>query len=161
VLRACRSLEVTANSSAPAGGPVLQYLVKYLCVSKKYNCAFHNFSCVIRCWFPNPFSQVARGYGKLLASGWQPRRTILLLNWDAEEYGLIGSTEWVEDNADLLRNRGVAYLNVDSAVMRGSFFAAASPQLDETVRSVTKEVPEPDHPGESIFDVWNGTEVGG
>jgi hypothetical protein len=55
----------------------------------------------------------------------------------------------------------VAYLNVDSAVMRGSFFAAASPQLDEAVRSVTKEVPEPDHPGESIFAVWNGTEVGG
>lgn len=43
--------------------------------------------------------------------------------------------------------------------MRGGFFAAASPQLDELVRDVTKEVPEPDHPGKTIFDVWNGTEV--
>ncbi|GAQ83136.1 hypothetical protein KFL_001370060 [Klebsormidium nitens] len=103
--------------------------------------------------------EVARGYGSLLAAGWRPRRTILLLNWDAEEYGLIGSTEWVEDNADMLRHRGVAYFNVDSAVMRGGFFAAASPQLDDLVRDVTKVVPEPDHPGKTIFDVWNGTEI--
>ena len=27
---------------------------------------------------------------------WRPGRTITLCSWDAEEYGLIGSTEWVE-----------------------------------------------------------------
>jgi N-acetylated-alpha-linked acidic dipeptidase len=28
--------------------------------------------------------------------GWQPRRSIVFLSWGAEEYGLVGSTEWVE-----------------------------------------------------------------
>lgn len=28
--------------------------------------------------------------------GWRPRRTILFASWDAEEFGLLGSTEWAE-----------------------------------------------------------------
>lgn len=41
--------------------------------------------------------EMVRGLGKLLSSGWKPMRTIVLASWDAEEYGLIGSTEWTED----------------------------------------------------------------
>ena len=62
--------------------------------------------------------EVGRGYGELLKKGWTPKRTIILCSWDAEEYGLIGSTEWVEENADELREKAVAYLNVDAAVSR-------------------------------------------
>ncbi|HXQ74500.1 MAG TPA: M28 family peptidase, partial [Pyrinomonadaceae bacterium] len=40
--------------------------------------------------------EVGRGFGELLKQGWKPRRTIILCSWDAEEYGLIGSTEWAE-----------------------------------------------------------------
>ena len=47
---------------------------------------------------------------------WRPGRTLVLCSWDAEEYGLIGSTEFVEDMGKLLREGTVAYLNVDSAV---------------------------------------------
>jgi len=43
--------------------------------------------------------EVAKGFGDLLKQGWQPKRTIILCSWDAEEYGLIGSTEWAEENA--------------------------------------------------------------
>ena len=50
------------------------------------------------------------------ADGWRPGRTLVLCSWDAEEYGLIGSTEFVEDKGKLLREGTVAYLNVDSAV---------------------------------------------
>ena len=50
------------------------------------------------------------------AGNWRPGRTIVLCSWDAEEYGLIGSTEFVEDKGKLLRDGTVAYLNVDSAV---------------------------------------------
>ena len=50
------------------------------------------------------------------AGDWRPGRTIVLCSWDAEEYGLIGSTEFVEDKGKLLRDGTVAYLNVDSAV---------------------------------------------
>ena len=44
--------------------------------------------------------EVGRGFGELLKQGWKPRRTIILCSWDAEEYGLIGSTEWAEEYAD-------------------------------------------------------------
>ena len=48
-----------------------------------------------------------------LKAGWRPRRTILLASWDAEEYGLVGSTEWAEDKAAELSKNAVAYVNLD------------------------------------------------
>ena len=56
-------------------------------------------------------------FGELLKQGWKPRRTIILCSWDAEEYGLIGSTEWAEELADDLK-KAVAYLNLDAARFR-------------------------------------------
>jgi N-acetylated-alpha-linked acidic dipeptidase len=50
--------------------------------------------------------EVGRGFGELLKQGWKPRRTIILCSWDAEEYGLIGSTEWAEEYADELEREG-------------------------------------------------------
>ena len=41
--------------------------------------------------------ELGRAFGKLLAQGWKPKRNIVLCSWDAEEYGLVGSTEWVEE----------------------------------------------------------------
>jgi N-acetylated-alpha-linked acidic dipeptidase len=82
---------------------------------------------------------MVRGFGKLLSKGWKPLRTIVLASWDAEEYGLIGSTEWTEDFGDWLRvNSGstlmneadlldAIYLNVDVAVAGPNFKCAASP----------------------------------
>ena len=54
--------------------------------------------------------ELSRAVGVMLKSGWKPRRTIKFCSWAAEEYALIGSTEWVEDNAKLLSGRAVAYL---------------------------------------------------
>lgn len=48
--------------------------------------------------------EMIRGLGVLLKQGWKPLRTIVLASWDAEEYGLIGSTEWTEDFGDWLSN---------------------------------------------------------
>uniref|UniRef100_A0A1I7Y108 Peptidase_M28 domain-containing protein n=1 Tax=Steinernema glaseri TaxID=37863 RepID=A0A1I7Y108_9BILA len=47
-------------------------------------------------------------------SGWRPRRTVMFCAWDAEEHGLVGSTEFVEEFADVLKERTVVYLNVDN-----------------------------------------------
>lgn len=55
--------------------------------------------------------ELARTLGILLQKGWRPRRTIILASWDAEEYGLVGSTEWVEDHASWLKNQAVTYIN--------------------------------------------------
>ena len=51
--------------------------------------------------------EMIRGLGKLLSLGWKPLRTILLASWDAEEYGLIGSTEWTEDFGSFLVEDGM------------------------------------------------------
>jgi N-acetylated-alpha-linked acidic dipeptidase len=82
------------------------------------------------------------GVGALLKQGWRPRRTIVFCSWDAEEEGLIGSTEWVEQQGKSLDN-AVAYFNVDVAVSGPDFSAAAVPSLKQFVREVARSVPSP------------------
>ncbi|KAB5552601.1 hypothetical protein DKX38_009912 [Salix brachista] len=98
--------------------------------------------------------EVARRLRKLEKRGWKPRRTIVLCNWDAEEYGLIGSTEWVEDNRQLLASRAVAYLNVDCAVSGAGFHASATPQLDKLLMKTTRQVDDPENSSQSIYESW-------
>lgn len=97
--------------------------------------------------------ETARALGNLARSGWTPRRTIVICQWDAEEPGLIGSTEWVEDNLTALQKKAVAYINTDVGVTGTNFNAAASPSLNEFVRDVTRDVKDPNS-GRSVYDVW-------
>lgn len=55
-------------------------------------------------------------------------------------YIQLGSTEWVEENREMLASRAVAYLNVDCAVAGPGFYASATPQLDELLKRATQEV---------------------
>jgi hypothetical protein len=80
------------------------------------------------------------GIGALLKQGWRPKRTIVFCSWDAEEEGLIGSTEWVEQHAKTLE-RAVAYFNVDVAVSGPDFSASAVPSLKQFVRELTHSFP--------------------
>ena len=57
--------------------------------------------------------EIVKALGVLLKTGWVPLRTIVVASWDAEEYGLIGSTEFGEDFSTWLKDNVVAYLNVD------------------------------------------------
>ena len=91
------------------------------------------------------------GLGDLLKHGWKPRRTIVIGSWDAEEEGLIGSTEWVEQHPDQLRN-AVAYFNTDVGVSGPNFNASAVPSLKQFVREVTRLVPSPS--GGTVYDQW-------
>ena len=97
--------------------------------------------------------EAARGFGQLLKQGWKPKRTIILCSWDAEEYGLIGSTEWAEENADELQEKAVAYLNVDVAVSGANFSASAVPSLWKLIRSVARDVKDP-KTGKSVYQQW-------
>ncbi|XVF55938.1 hypothetical protein PTKIN_Ptkin06aG0075800 [Pterospermum kingtungense] len=97
---------------------------------------------------------IARRYALLMRKGWNPRRTIILCSWDAEEFGMIGSTEWVEQNLVNLGAKAVAYLNVDCAVQGPGFFAGATPQLDNLIFEVTKKVKDPDSEVATIYDKW-------
>lgn len=95
--------------------------------------------------------EAVHGVGALLKEGWKPKRTIIFGSWDAEEEGLIGSTEWVEQHAQQLQN-AVAYFNVDVAVSGPDFGASAVPSLKDFLRTIAKSVPSP--MGDTVFDEW-------
>jgi N-acetylated-alpha-linked acidic dipeptidase len=97
--------------------------------------------------------EAARGFGSLLKKGWKPRRTILLCSWDGEEYGLLGSTEWVEEYADELKQKAVAYLNVDSAVSGENFGAASVPSMWKLIRAATRDIQDP-KTGKTVYQQW-------
>lgn len=100
---------------------------------------------------------IARRYSLMMRMGWNPQRTIYLCSWDAEEFGMIGSTEWVEQNVGNLGSKTVAYINVDCAVQGPGFFAAATPQLDDILIKVTKQVTDPDFSDSKLFEKWRTT----
>jgi len=95
--------------------------------------------------------ETVHGLGALLKQGWKPERTIVICSWDAEEEGLIGSTEWVEQNAVSLAH-AVAYFNTDVGVSGPNFGSSAVPSLKEFVRQVTREVESPK--GGTVYEQW-------
>ena len=101
-------------------------------------------------------NEVARGLGAALQKGWKPLRTIVLASWDGEEYGLVGSTEWVEDYLPWLNATAVAYLNVDVGTRGPEFEAAAAPLLNKALIETTKLVQSPNQTivNQSVYDVW-------
>jgi N-acetylated-alpha-linked acidic dipeptidase len=96
--------------------------------------------------------EAVHGFGELLKSGWKPKRTIVFASWDAEEHGLMGSTEWAEQRPDELAG-AVAYFNMDAAVSGSKFGASAVPSLKQFVREVAKAVPSGGGNG-SVLDGW-------
>jgi N-acetylated-alpha-linked acidic dipeptidase len=95
--------------------------------------------------------EAVHGIGALLKTGWKPKRTIVFASWDAEEEGLIGSTEFVEQHADELRD-AVAYFNMDVAVAGPNFGASSVPSLKQYMREVSQSVPSPK--GGSVYEQW-------
>jgi N-acetylated-alpha-linked acidic dipeptidase len=85
----------------------------------------------------------ARAFGELMKQGWKPKQTIIYCAWDGEEPGLLGSTEWVEEHADELREHGVAYINSDS-ISRGYLNVAGSHSLQTFMNQVARDVTDPE-----------------
>ena len=98
------------------------------------------------------FAKVARD------TGWRPRRTIVFASWTAEEFGLIGSTEWVEENLPKLMSRAVTYLNTDMCVSGPDLDATASLAYKTVLEEASKNVPDPaDETGQrTYYDYWKG-----
>ncbi|GAA5854006.1 hypothetical protein JCM8547_008190 [Rhodosporidiobolus lusitaniae] len=90
--------------------------------------------------------------GALRRKGWRPLRTVLVAGWDGEEYGLIGSTEFGEDFSSWLKERVVAYLNVDVAAAGTEYELAASPSIAGLLREVSAKVEDPDREGFSLAE---------
>lgn len=95
----------------------------------------------------------ARAVVEQMRAGWRPRRTMLFATWDAEEWGLVGSSEFVEDDSLRLVRGAVAYLNQDVAAQGPRFGGGGSPSLRAVLRDVVKAVP---YPGDtvSVYEMW-------
>lgn len=85
----------------------------------------------------------AQAIGRLAKAGFKPKRTLIYLSWDAEEPGLIGSTEWAETHGDELQKKAIAYLNSDN-IDRGYFHAGGSQALQHMVNEVMADVVDPE-----------------
>jgi N-acetylated-alpha-linked acidic dipeptidase len=105
--------------------------------------------------------ELAKAFGKLTETGWKPTRTIVLCSWDAEEYGLVGSTEWVEEYIPWLKTAAVSYLNIDVAVSGPIPDLSATPDLHNVSVELMKKIMWPYRGATDLtmYDVWN-EEVG-
>lgn len=98
---------------------------------------------------------LSESLGKMAQNGQRPRRTIKICHWDAEEPGVIGSTEWAEQMRDELSKKAVAYMNFDAAVSGRMFGGAASPSLKQIMIESSKSVQYPDS-NKSVYEHWVG-----
>ena len=97
--------------------------------------------------------EAARAIAEEVKAGARPRRTIIFATWDAEEWGLLGSTEFVEDDSARLSRDAVAYLNQDVAAQGSRFGGGGSPSLRPTLRDVARVVADPNGRG-SVYSEW-------
>ncbi|KAF2836477.1 N-acetylated-alpha-linked acidic dipeptidase [Patellaria atrata CBS 101060] len=95
--------------------------------------------------------EVTKAFGALTKTGWKPRRNIVIASWDAEEYALVGSTEWVEEYAPWLAGTAISYLNLDIAVSGPLPTADATPELRSIAQEVMKKVI---YGTQTLYDTW-------
>lgn len=92
------------------------------------------------------FLEVVHAFSKLKESGWKPSRTLIFASWDAEEFGMIGSAEWLKLHEKELHARAVAYINTDGALEgRDNLLVLGSPLLQQAVSEAAKLVSFPRH----------------
>ncbi|XP_057585220.1 aminopeptidase NAALADL1 [Hippopotamus amphibius kiboko] len=100
--------------------------------------------------------ELSRVLGTLLKkSTWRPRRSIVFASWGAEEFGLIGSTEFTEEFFSKLQERAVAYINVDISVFANATLRAqGTPPVQSVIFAAAKQIPAPGPSSLSIYDNW-------
>jgi len=100
--------------------------------------------------------ETARSLAALHRRGWVPDRSIVFAFWDAEEFGLVGSTQYAEAFERELREKAVAYINTD-LFMRGRFGGGGTPSLRDFLVQVAKDVPSVSGSG-SVYEDWRAGE---
>jgi N-acetylated-alpha-linked acidic dipeptidase len=100
--------------------------------------------------------EAARAVMAAVRAGHPPKRTIVFASWDAEEWRLIGSTEYAEQDSSTLDAGGVAYRNQDGAAQGPRFSGGGSPSLRALLREVARLVPDPTGRS-SVYAEWQRT----
>lgn len=98
----------------------------------------------------------ARAFSVLIKQGWRPKRTLVYCAWDAEEQGLLGSTEWAETHAQELKQKAALYINTDASG-RGFFGAAGAHSLEKFINGVAKDIEDP----ETKLSAWKRSQLRG
>ncbi|XP_053134022.1 aminopeptidase NAALADL1 [Hemicordylus capensis] len=100
--------------------------------------------------------EITRVLGKMVKEGkWRPRRSIIFGSWGAEEFGLIGSTEYTEEFYSKLQQRTVAYLNVDIAVFANATLRAqGTPLAQRVIFEAAHQVQSPADASMTVYDNW-------
>ncbi len=97
--------------------------------------------------------ECARTFAEAAKRGAPPERSILFAAWGAEEFGIIGSTEWVESRRAEIERKAVAYVNLDMAAMGERLGVGCSPSLQSAIVRATKVAISPID-GAPSFDGW-------
>ncbi len=103
--------------------------------------------------------RAAQRLGDKVKSGWKPANTVIIALWDAEEFGMIGSTEWAEAHADMITQHCFAYVNSDTGCS-GTHFRGASgtPGLLRVLKTALERVPTPeprkDGEAKNLWEDW-------
>ncbi len=95
---------------------------------------------------------MARVLGKKSSNGWKPRRTIAFISWGSEEYGLLGSREFVEDFAAKLSERAVAYINTDNVASGMLMGVSTTPPLYHKAVDAMRAAQSPYDNEQSYYD---------
>uniref|UniRef100_A0A8C5FSU0 N-acetylated alpha-linked acidic dipeptidase 2 n=1 Tax=Gadus morhua TaxID=8049 RepID=A0A8C5FSU0_GADMO len=101
--------------------------------------------------------ETVRSAGKLLSNGWRPRRTIIFASWDAEEFGLLGSTEWAEVTHTCTSVIIIPFWCVFFLTGMYTLRVDCTPSLHTLVYDLTKQIasPEEGEEGVSLYDSWH------
>jgi len=99
--------------------------------------------------------ELTRALGAMARQGTRPRRTLVFCSWDGEEIGLTGSTEWGEQFGDELRQKAIAYINVDSSTsgphLRADAVGSLAPMLVQASHNLS------DPSGKTLYDAWRAS----
>ncbi|MCE9618327.1 MAG: M28 family peptidase [Planctomycetes bacterium] len=97
--------------------------------------------------------EAARCVAELTKQGIWPERSLIFAAWGAEEFGIIGSTEWVEAHELEMGQKIVAYVNLDMAAMGPNLSMALSPELTQVAKDTAAIIPAARNPSETALAV--------
>jgi N-acetylated-alpha-linked acidic dipeptidase len=100
--------------------------------------------------------ECAKSFFDATQKDFSPARSVVFAAWGAEEYGIIGSTEYCEQFGDTLLKDAVVYINLDAAAMGPNFSASASPSLKRLIEEATRDVPQARDADRMIHAIWLG-----
>lgn len=90
------------------------------------------------------FIEMLRAVGDLLTNGWVPHRTLLFASFGGEQFGSVGSSEWIDRHFSHLGGRGIVYLNLRDVVRgAGPLDCEAAASLRKNIYLMSAQVQQP------------------